>query len=85
MKFIILMLLSTQSFALTEKAVCKKLTAEAEKSCVEQMCEDFRNESECRNASDFMEGFQVCVDDELSALIENYNKKNPKKPVSCEE
>lgn len=69
-----------------ETAVCESLKNQAEESCTKYMCEEAGvTLEECTKDGDFYEGLQVCMDDEMTALIEAYNKKNPAKQVSCEE
>jgi hypothetical protein len=89
---VVLMALSVVSFQAEarmssgEQAVCKKLTAKAERDCEETMCEDAgMSVYNCEKDGDFYEGFQICVDEELNVLIDAHNKKNPSRKVKCEE
>lgn len=83
---IIALTFSLQSFA-TEQKVCEALLAKAEANCTEAMCEDAVAEGyECEHDGDFAEGHQICVyDGELPDLIKEYNRKNPRKKVKCED
>ncbi len=84
--------------ALDEATVCEELYDEAISNCHRYMCEQYledqelevneKNISDCLDMSDgdAAEGAQICATEgELDDLIKEYNKKNPKKQVTCED
>lgn len=71
-----------------EKKVCKKLYDKADAGCTKGMCDDYFKEygEKCVIDGDFNEGLGICVNDyEFPELIAEYNKKNPKKKIKCED
>ena len=69
-----------------EQIVCEKLNTVAVDNCTEALCDDAIKEgNECIQDGDFNEGLQVCVSDELSSLIKDYNTKHASAKISCDE
>ncbi|PIP96022.1 MAG: hypothetical protein COW00_06980 [Bdellovibrio sp. CG12_big_fil_rev_8_21_14_0_65_39_13] len=81
------LVISANSFAVSEEKICEELTTLAEDNCAQAMCEEVEAEGyECVRDGDFYEGLGICVyDDELPILIRKYNSKNPTSKVACED
>jgi hypothetical protein len=63
----------------------------ANDECDKTMCDQYAEDSgddtaDCPRDGDFMEGMQICVsDDVLPTLIQDLNKRHPKRPVACDD
>ena len=88
--------LSNMSFAASatskgEKAICQKLSDQADSDCADLMCKDmitgsdFSSMEECLSAPDYAEAAQGACEDVLPDLISQFNKQHPRQTVTCDE
>ncbi len=97
----LIVLFSTSTFAdvNSNQKICESLYDKAINNCQVSMCKDWLKDegtpitkasiADClsKGDGDLMEGAQICAVDggEFDTLVKNYNKKNPKKKINCED
>ncbi|MBC7754640.1 MAG: hypothetical protein H7Z71_10410 [Moraxellaceae bacterium] len=78
----------TTPIATSLKKTCERLQKQADDECEESMDAECREQNygeDCEHDGDFWEGHGICAFDTLADLISDYNKRNPKKKIDCDD
>ncbi len=64
--------------------LCAQLQEISQKTCTEELCSEAWLQGEkCIHDGDFLEGFQICVQETFSLELSQYLQKHPSLTVNC--